>query len=151
MCKFSLEAAIAAHGTIDAAQGDILAIEKYHGFQKADDEAIVCLRTGTELVLTGDVIDWHKADGVWGDRICEDVRDQAVTFEERAIPTHWNANGMPHLMVMDILVRPDGRYTAIHYLCRGTKAKVLQVPNWHKITDGGVRSNADGQLEVTGW
>jgi hypothetical protein len=128
MCKYSLELATAQHGTIDAAQGDNLEIRSLHAFQKVGEDAIVCLRTGTELTLTGDVIDWYLPDGKWADRKCEDVRDQAITFEEREVPTHWDAGGIPHLTLMDIFVRPDGRYTMIHYLCRGTAARVLQIP-----------------------
>jgi hypothetical protein len=128
MCKYSLEQATKDYGTVDAAQGDNLEIRSIHAFQKVGEDAIVCLRTGTELTLTGDVVNWYLPDGLWGDRICEDVCNLAVTFEEHDVPTHWDAGGVPQLSLMDIFVRPDGRYTLIHYLCRGTTARVLQLP-----------------------
>jgi hypothetical protein len=128
MCKYSLEQVAKDYGTVDATQGDTLEIRAIRGFQEHGGNALVCLRTGTELTLTGEVIDWYLPDGRWSDRICEDVRDQAVTFEEREVAIAWHADGTLELQVMDILVRPDSRYTMIHNLCRGTTARVLQLP-----------------------
>jgi hypothetical protein len=127
MCKYSLEQATAQFGTTDAAQGDNLEIRDIRGFTKVDDNAIVCLRNGTELVLSGESIDFQKPGVTWDPIKNQTLKDEPVTFEEREVPTYWHG-GRAMTRVMDILVKPDGTYTMVHYLTRGSTARVLQVP-----------------------
>jgi hypothetical protein len=77
--------------------------------------------------LTAESVGFQPANAESWSPTTIDCDDQPVTFEEREVPILWYG-GAPKMEVMDILVRPDGSYAMIHYLSRGSTARVLQVP-----------------------
>jgi hypothetical protein len=133
MCGYSNEAAAAERGVAEAKKGETL-VHHSHGFSSVADPGgpLVCLRSGTELLLTAKEIDWFVDGGYWGEREQGNCDDLPVRFEEREVGINWSANGKPTLAMMDIMVRADGRFTTTRFL-HSAKVKVLQLPPQAKV------------------